>query len=298
MRLLVRACAHLMQSKQDCCMLPRAGHGFVYKVSAPSGKEYIGQTQTSVRERFKQHCAKSSGCVRLAAAIKKYGRRHMKVVTLSEVPIAMLDKAEQEAIAKFDTFRRGYNMTPGGHLSTWTVPEIAERARAGIKRAHADPAISARYRAGWKRGQSNPDARQKQRVAQRKAHQDPDIHARRMAGLERSRKDPVKQKARGDAIAAANKRDPDINRRRSETLKRTLAAKKAARLAHLSKGTILQTQRERAQFTDKGSMAGESTHTSLMRPGSQYAASCEREAGERCVSPSLLRPPRDFVWRG
>ena len=66
----------------------------------------------------------------------------------------------------------------------------------------------------------------------------------------------------------------------------------------LSKGTILQTQRERAQYCGKASMKEQSTHTSEMRPGSQYAASCEREGGERCVSPSLLRPPRDFVWRG
>ena len=33
-------------------------------------------------------------------------------------------------------------------------------------------------------------------------------------------------------------------------------------------------------------------------PGSQYAASCAREGGERCVSPSLLRPPSTYVWRG
>lgn len=48
-----------------------------------------------------------------------------------------------------------------------------------------------------------------------------------MAGLEAARKDQSKQRARIEAIKAAYKRDPSTIKRRSETLKATLAAKKA-----------------------------------------------------------------------
>ena len=48
-----------------------------------------------------------------------------------------------------------------------------------------------------------------------------------MAGLVASRKDPVKEKARIEAIRDYHRKNPGINKRRSETLKATLAAKKA-----------------------------------------------------------------------
>jgi len=266
-------------------MLPRAGHGFVYKVSAPSGKAYIGQTVQAVATRFQWHCYKNSQCRALKAAIAKYGTAAMKVETLAEVPVCALNDAERQAIARWGTYDRGYNMTPGGDVSPMTCPEVAARMRAtllgpsnaklraslakaakrpevlaarskGLKRAHAKAEVRARYKAAWKAAQSKPEAKDKQRIAQRKAHQNPEIHARRMAGLERMRNDPVKQAARAQAIKDA------------------WARKRAA--ANLKSGTI----------------------TSEIRPGSQYAASCAREGGERCVSPSLLRPPSTYVWRG
>lgn len=266
-----------MQSKQDCCILPREGAGFVYKVTSPSGKAYIGQTVQSVATRFQWHCYKGSACRALKRAIGKYGADAMHVETLMEVPVDMLNHYEMRAIAMWGTYGRGgYNMTPGGDTSPMTCPEVAARARAtlmqpdnharfvesqqrshatahwrnavstAMKKAHAKPEVHAKYKAGWKRAQSKPEARQKQRVAQRKAHQDPDIHKRRMAGLERIRNDPVVQARRAASIRAAHER----------------------RRACLNNGTM----------------------TSEIRPGSQYAASWAGEVPQGdCQSPSLRR---------
>ena len=50
----------------------------IYKITSPSGKNYIGQTKQAFNERWKGHCKKSSNCLLLKRAIQKYGRENMK----------------------------------------------------------------------------------------------------------------------------------------------------------------------------------------------------------------------------
>ena len=70
--------------------------GYIYCITSPSLKQYIGQTKENVEERFKGHQKKSSNCTLLKRAAKKYGWEHMVVEILVECPDEELDKNETD----------------------------------------------------------------------------------------------------------------------------------------------------------------------------------------------------------
>ncbi len=88
--------------------------GAIYKLTSPSGKEYIGQTQQALDERIKQH-TKQPHCVALYAAIQKYGIESFKVEILCECDDRHLDMLEKVFIAEYNTLcPYGYNIRTGG----------------------------------------------------------------------------------------------------------------------------------------------------------------------------------------
>ena len=254
--------------------------GIIYLIRSPSGKGYVGQTRGDMAKRWKEHVCDDAGHRNLVIkkAIRKHGRDNMIVTVLVEVPNNLLNYYEKLCIDVLDTYRHGYNMTPGGEQSPMTCPEIAARAKAtmatpeskakmsvaqkrnharpgakekrskALKEAHARPESKARFKAGWKAAQSRPEQRAKNSLAQLVAQKRPEVNALRSASLKATNaKDPTINERRGKSGREANLRDPGINKRRSETLKRTLALKKLAKQTHLSNGTT----------------------TSLIKPGSQ-----------------------------
>ena len=105
--------------------------GYIYCITSPSLKQYIGQTKDSIEQRFKGHQAKSSNCTRLKRAAKKYGWEHMVVEILVECPDEELDKNEIECIELYRTLvPEGYNCARGGHGSYVRTKEIREKSRA------------------------------------------------------------------------------------------------------------------------------------------------------------------------
>lgn len=189
------------------------GAGSIYKLTFPSKKSYIGITTQEVKARLASHVSKSSKCPQVKAAIKKYGAASMHVEILVVLPEELLPEYEVKFIALYDTYRRGYNATPGGDVSPMTIPEVAARSRAtlmqperqqrkietfkqtradpvvaekyssGLKRAHADPKISARFHAGWKIAQSKPEAREKQSKIQKVVQNQPSVNEKRSESL-------------------------------------------------------------------------------------------------------------------
>lgn len=92
---------------------PPAGCGFIYKITSPSGKSYIGQTQSSVHHRLGQH--KRGHCRYIGNAISKYGQDQMKVVILACCPLSSISIEEINAIATHNTRHPcGYNLSGGG----------------------------------------------------------------------------------------------------------------------------------------------------------------------------------------
>ena len=85
--------------------------GIIYKITSPSGKIYIGQTDRSFNLRWKQHKSKSSCCTALHRAILKYGEENMTKQILCECDVEELKVKENEFIKEFNSLAPyGYNL--------------------------------------------------------------------------------------------------------------------------------------------------------------------------------------------
>lgn len=107
--------------------------GFIYKITnRVNNKVYIGQTHFTVEHRFKQHIKNFNIEHRqqpLYNAFAKYGLENFSVETLEECDTSRLDEREMFWIAKYDSFKNGYNATVGGHgghLYVWTDDQYSE----------------------------------------------------------------------------------------------------------------------------------------------------------------------------
>jgi group I intron endonuclease len=100
--------------------------GFIYKLTSPSGRSYIGQTVRSIEERFKQHKNRAKlddnhGCVYLNAAIRKHGFDNFKHEILIEINNEFLDEYEVKFIDTYNTMEpNGYNLTKGGRTTQYS----------------------------------------------------------------------------------------------------------------------------------------------------------------------------------
>lgn len=95
--------------------------GYIYCITSPSGKRYIGQTKRSPHKRFKEHCKSYSGCIALINAIKKYGESSMKMEVLLEINNHLLDTYEERFINCYNTIEPfGYNIRNGGATSVFS----------------------------------------------------------------------------------------------------------------------------------------------------------------------------------
>ena len=90
---------------------------YIYQITNDiNGKIYIGKTERTVEERFKEHCQdafrRNFEKRPLYAAIRKYGASHFHVETLEET-----DNPEEREIYWIEvkrSFKNGYNATLGG----------------------------------------------------------------------------------------------------------------------------------------------------------------------------------------
>lgn len=88
--------------------------GIIYKITNKvNGKSYIGQTRYTIEFRWKQHQHKKDNTY-FHNAIHKYGIENFNIEILEECNIEDLNNREIFYIAKYDTFKNGYNLTIGG----------------------------------------------------------------------------------------------------------------------------------------------------------------------------------------
>lgn len=92
--------------------------GYIYKITnKASGKSYIGQTITPIKERMRKHISDAKweeNITGIDAAIRKYGIDNFDVERLCECNNEDLDFQEIYYIKKYDTYNNGYNLTAGG----------------------------------------------------------------------------------------------------------------------------------------------------------------------------------------
>lgn len=97
---------------------PPKGFGFIYRITSPSGKAYIGKSCKRVLNRYSDHKSTSRRgrlCPIIWNAIVKYGPDNMRLEVLGCYPKSELSAREQEAIQRYKTRApNGYNATDGG----------------------------------------------------------------------------------------------------------------------------------------------------------------------------------------
>lgn len=88
--------------------------GIIYKITNKvNGKSYIGQTRYTLEFRWRQHLHKKDNTY-FHNAIHKYGEENFKKEILEKCKVEDLNSKEIYYIAKYNTFKEGYNLTIGG----------------------------------------------------------------------------------------------------------------------------------------------------------------------------------------
>lgn len=113
-------------------------------------KVYIGQTTTTVHERFMQHkkpCTrKKRGSYKLYNAMNKYGVDNFYIETLeTDVPIDKLDAAEIAYIEQYDSCNNGYNTTYGGNVRRIYKPRDIEHIKSLFEQGYKAKEIADMY---------------------------------------------------------------------------------------------------------------------------------------------------------
>ena len=92
---------------------------YIYKIiNDINNKIYIGKTNRSIEERFKEHC-KASERERhekrpLYSAMNKYGVEHFKIEEIEQCDLNIVEEREKYWIEYYGSFKYGYNATLGG----------------------------------------------------------------------------------------------------------------------------------------------------------------------------------------
>src|SRR5208283_2983105 len=109
----------------------------IYKITnSINNKAYVGQSQTSLEERWNHHKSDAKRNDRNSHfynAIRKYGTDCWKFDILEEIDdIELLNEAEKKWIEYYDTFNNGYNSTNGGENGYIFSEETKEKLRQAL----------------------------------------------------------------------------------------------------------------------------------------------------------------------
>jgi group I intron endonuclease len=112
--------------------------GFIYKLTFPSEKSYIGQTIRDIHKRLEEHPVKP-GCSAVYNAIKKYGWENVKKEWY-EVPDEDLNFYEEMLVPLLGTLAPGgYNLMEGGGATGKPSEESKQRmSEAHTGKTHTD----------------------------------------------------------------------------------------------------------------------------------------------------------------
>lgn len=155
---------------------------WIYCHVFPNGKRYVGLTRTSLGKRW-GNGNKYIGCVLIDRAIKKYGWENVEHIILDSVNTKEeAEEKEKYYIRKYDSDNpeHGYNMLPGGDVST---NDATEEMRHKLGN-------------GWRGKNRSDDEKQKISEGVRKAFSRPESngHFGLMASEETKRKMSKSQK--------------------------------------------------------------------------------------------------------
>jgi group I intron endonuclease len=195
-----------------------AEDGIIYILISPSGKTYVGQTITSLRDRMWKHLSDArlrKGSL-VHRAIAKYGIDSFKIITILGVPIVLLDEWERFFIREMGSLSpSGYNLEVGGGQNGHPCLE----SRLKMRLAHIG-------KSSWNKGIPNTEV-QKERISEAlkgRFISDKTREACRLTGLSRKGKAPWNKGKRGLYVG------PWKGKHLSEETKRKISETRKARL--------------------------------------------------------------------
>ncbi|AGE57776.1 GIY-YIG catalytic domain-containing endonuclease [Acanthocystis turfacea Chlorella virus NTS-1] len=101
--------------------------GFIYMLTSPYGKPYIGQTTRPIEERFQEHQKPSSKCVAIYNAIQYHGWENFEKHWY-EVPDEVLNDHEELMVEVLGTLAPGgYNLKEGGGSGGKLCEEVKKK---------------------------------------------------------------------------------------------------------------------------------------------------------------------------
>lgn len=103
-------------------------NGFIYKITSPSGKVYIGQTLDLIRRKSKYKRLDCKQQPKIFNSIEKYSWESHTFEVIEEVNSTSLNEREQYWITFFNSLENGLNCTGGGD-SRKISPETIEKIR-------------------------------------------------------------------------------------------------------------------------------------------------------------------------
>ena len=138
--------------------------GYIYILTSPNGKSYIGQTIHSIEKRFEQH-QKRSRCRRIYNAIKKYGWENFEK-DWYYCPDEDLNKHDELMVEVLGTLSpNGYNLREGGGSRGKASKETKQKIRESrLGKTHRE---ESKQKVGYKnRGKTHSkETKQKNREA-------------------------------------------------------------------------------------------------------------------------------------
>lgn len=136
--------------------------GFIYVLTFPSMKSYVGQTTRNLAKRFAEHQQDDNHSVLLKRAIDKYGWDSVTIIT-NEMPDEELDDQEEFLIDSLRTLSpNGYNLRGGGSRgkdSQETRERKSEAMTGRMKSEKARQKISESVKKGNRKGRNHTQSK-------------------------------------------------------------------------------------------------------------------------------------------
>lgn len=106
-------------------------YGYIYVIKNNfNNKVYVGQTSTTIEDRFKRHCKDGryeTNENSIDYIIYKKGAENFFVELLEQCPRELLNEREIYWINKYNSYKNGYNLTLGGEGNKlYTTKEIQQ----------------------------------------------------------------------------------------------------------------------------------------------------------------------------
>lgn len=120
-------------------------NGTIYKLTNKiDEKFYIGQTKRPVNQRFIEHMRADDHCIKLNAAVKKYGKNNffLEIIDTAET-LEELNLKEISYIKAFDAINKGYNLLSGGSNRPMTQEIKDKISKSQIGRKPTEKALKA-----------------------------------------------------------------------------------------------------------------------------------------------------------